>query len=497
MPNMRFAGFPSAVIYELGTGANPPAKLKAAKNLLWGDYMTVNGQSSDGKFLKVYSRGVDGWIRESDTQTNRLLEIVFVDIGQGDGALVVTPDDKKYVIDAGQNDNMYRFLSWRFGKFKKKVNFDAAVLSHSDIDHYGGFKWLFKEPNAYFKTVYTNGFMERPGGKTDVIGPRVPHEGKNYITDLVTDLDTLQSFVSDPANLDGKAYPTMLEAALTAGSFGDYKMLDSSAAHMPGHTPGRPLEIQVLGPWVDDVDGTPGLQWFGDVGKTKNGHSIVLRFVIGGVTIFMGGDLNIESSRHLLEKHTGLPGKPTTPEEEDELVTAARAVFACDVAKACHHGSADTLLPFMRSINPIATVISSGDDEPHAHPRADAIGSIAKCSRGNRPLILSTELARSAKEAIKQPTILRQELKDLADQIDAEDDAKKKERLRTKYHKLVDKLERSVAVYGAINLRTDGNKVVLAYKLERAKPAKGWDIYVLEPAGANGPLVYKSKYDSA
>ncbi len=495
--NTRFAGFPSAIIYELGDGTNPPAKLKAAKNLLWGDYMTVKGQSNDGNFLKVFSRGVEGWIREKDTQTNRLLEIVFVDIGQGDGALVVTPDDKKYVIDAGQNDNMKRFLSWRFGKFAKKVSFDAAVFSHSDIDHYGGFQYLFDEPNAYFKTVYTNGFMERPAVSTsDVLGPRVPFQGKKYITDLVRDLESLQSFVSDPAKIKGKAYPTMLKKALSAGSFGDFKMLDQTASHMPGHGPGRPLEIQVLGPWLEDVNGTPALQWFGDVGKTKNGHSVVLRFVIGSVSIFMGGDLNIESSRHLLEKHTGLFGKPSTPEEEDELVAAARTTFGCDIAKACHHGSADTLLAFMRSINPVATVVSSGDDEPYAHPRADALGAIAKCSRGNRPLILSTELARSSKELIKQPGVLRQQLKDLSDQIDAEDNATKKAGLRTKYHKLVDQLERSVAVYGAINLRTDGNKVVLAYKLERSTPSNGWDIYVLAPAGSNGPLVYKSKYDS-
>ena len=40
----------------------------------------------------------------------KMLEIIFVDVGQGDGALLVTPDDKKYVIDAGVGDNMYRYL---------------------------------------------------------------------------------------------------------------------------------------------------------------------------------------------------------------------------------------------------------------------------------------------------------------------------------------------------------------------------------------------------
>jgi hypothetical protein len=36
--------------------------------------------------------------------------------------------------------------------------------------------------------------------------------------------------------------------------------------------------------------------------------------------------------------------------------------------------------------------------------------------------------------------------------------------------------------------------VVLAYKLERSTPTKGWDIYRLEP-DANGKLSYRSKYD--
>ena len=119
---MLFAAYPSAIVYELGTDptGQPPQKLTAKKHLLWGDVLVVAGKSHDGNFFRVKVRGVEGWIRAEETQPNRLLEIVFVDIGQGDGALVVTPDDKRYVIDAGQGDNMFRFLRWRFG-FKEKV----------------------------------------------------------------------------------------------------------------------------------------------------------------------------------------------------------------------------------------------------------------------------------------------------------------------------------------------------------------------------------------
>jgi beta-lactamase superfamily II metal-dependent hydrolase len=68
------------------------------------------------------------------------------------------------------------------------------------------------------------------------------------------------------------------------------------------------------------------------------------------------------------------------------------------VAKACHHGSADFTNAFLQSLNSAATIISSGDEEPHAHPRPDAVGALGKFGRGNRPLIFSTEIARSTRD---------------------------------------------------------------------------------------------------
>lgn len=495
MPKALFAGYPTAQVYAIGEGIEPPSKLKPLKQLLWGDWMTVLGKSSDGAYYRIRSRGIEGWVHADETQTNRILEVAFVDIGQGDGALLITPDDRRYVIDAGQGDNMYRFLRWRFG-FKKPVAFEAAILSHSDIDHYGGFRYLFDEPNLTFKTLYTNGIMERVAAK-EAHGLGEPTDGGHakFITSLVRNAAELKAFLAKSERWERKAYPNMLEKAAKAGRFSDYRMLDASMGFLPGHEKNTALPVEILGPCAEVVNGQSALRWFGDVGKTKNGHSVVLRGTLGRLRFFLGGDLNIESSRWLLEAHTGLPGKPRTAEAEAELVAAARPVFECDVAKACHHGSADTLLPMLKAINPVATIVSSGDDEPHAHPRADAIGAIAKCSRGERPLILSTELARSARDAIKQPKVLRAQLELLAKSIaDAKTD-KQRASAQKKFSALTAKIDRSVAVYGAINLRSDGERVVLAYMLERPKPTKKWDVYQLEPIGKAGALGYKSKYD--
>jgi len=354
---VRFVGYPSAHIYALSrtTPDTPPEDLEELKQLLWGDELSVIGKSTDDQFLRVKVRKVEGWIRARDTQKNRLLEVVFVDIGQGDGALIVTPENRTMIIDAGQGDNMYRFLKWRFDLTKPFV-FDAAIISHADLDHYGGFEFLLDDPNVSFNTIYCNGLMERDN-KSAPLGKRASVQGKSYVTELMGSMDALRNFFATSAHL-GKKYPTMLSNAHSKAKFTDFRRLDHTDRYLPGHQAGDALEIRVLGPCVEDVNGSPALRWFGNPGKTKNGHSVVMKFVFGNVSIFMGGDLNIESSRLLLETHTGLPGNPKSAEGEAELVAAARPVLGCDVAKACHHGSADTLLPFMQAINPVATVIS-------------------------------------------------------------------------------------------------------------------------------------------
>lgn len=65
-------------------------------------------------------------------------------------------------------------------------------------------------------------------------------------------------------------------------------------------------------------------------------------------------------------------------------------------------------------------------------------------------------------------------------------------RLDQKIEKLLEKIDRTVSVYGLINLRTDGTKVIVAQKLEAPAPRGEWDIYRLEPDAA-GRLQYVSK----
>jgi len=92
-------------------------------HLLLGDWLRYQGENhlhkwttSKGKkksllYAKVFCRGDQGWLRIDDFDEERALEVNFVDIGQGDGCHIVTPDDEILLIDAGISDNMNRFLS--------------------------------------------------------------------------------------------------------------------------------------------------------------------------------------------------------------------------------------------------------------------------------------------------------------------------------------------------------------------------------------------------
>ena len=96
--------------------------------------------------------------------------------------------------------------------------------------------------------------------------------------------------------------------------------------------------------------------------------------------------------------------------------------------------------------------------------------------RGERPLIFSTELARSTREFTPVIKFL-EELRGFEAELAAESDPKKREAIQKKMEA---RRDRNVAVYGMITLRALGDTVILAQKLEVPRNAGSkWDIYEL------------------
>jgi len=101
----------------------------------------------------------------------------------------------------------------------------------------------------------------------------------------------------------------------------------------------------------------------------------------GDLRVLLGGDLDTEAEEYLISKY---------PNDNP---------FRVDVAKACHHGSSEFSIDFLKKVKLYATVISSGDNENYSHPGADALGCVGRYTRSERPLVFSTELARSYNSA--------------------------------------------------------------------------------------------------
>ncbi len=387
------------------------------------DTIVINGTT----WLEVFTYGQGGWVEETKTTGEKHLKIFFIDVGQGDGALVEV-GDKKILFDGGPSDetNVERYLKWQYGPeiaAKKQVLIDYVFISHFDEDHYGGLINVINNPNFIFDTIYVAGIGKfKPGTHDTTLGDKANGLLTTYFDDLV---DLKNKFEKEGQQLLIKFITAVETAEKQKRLLNGIKRLyvtspaTDTFVFPPGNTINmQPFNIQVLGPIFQTINGTKGFKYLEDESHTVNGHSLVLKMTYGIRSFMFGGDLNTQAELELLEFHKNNPN-----------------ILEVDVAKSCHHGASEFTEAFMAKLNPHATVISSGDNETYSHPRADAIGCAGKYTKNKRPLVFSTELARSV-------NIKTQKIQ-----------------------------------YGLINLRCDGKKIYMAQKKEAKTPEDIWDSY--------------------
>lgn len=85
---------------------------------------------------------------------SRAVEFYFLDVGQGDATLLNFPFSGRMLIDSGDGKIIEHSLAKIGGYFRRSV--DVWILSHANLDHYGGFLKLIdsSEPQVF---IY-NGF---------------------------------------------------------------------------------------------------------------------------------------------------------------------------------------------------------------------------------------------------------------------------------------------------------------------------------------------------
>jgi beta-lactamase superfamily II metal-dependent hydrolase len=346
---------------------------------------------------------------------NAVLKVNFVDVQQGDGSVIESPDGKVILVDGGDNQMFARYLAGRFRgtSAEKPKAVDCIVVTHGDADHFAGLpKILESETNAVLRKrlfikparVYHNGIVKRPtkqGGRTlaesELLGPTRKTADGLFLVGLV---DDLLGVPDEEMNAPFKTWKKALSVYNTRGriKFRRLQLGDRRAFEFFNE---GDLNIEVLGPLVTTVAGKPALKFLGEPPKgprighesldveggefkglsashTINGHSVVLRLTYGGFSYLFTGDLNDEASRFLAREHN-----------------RGALNLKSEVFKVPHHGSADFSGAFVQAVSPVVSVVSSGDEnarKEYIHPRATLMGALGKWSRVPEPLVFVTEL---------------------------------------------------------------------------------------------------------
>ena len=238
------------------------------------------------------------------------LHIDFLDVGQGDAALVTFPDGKTLLVDGGgrvnyrkKDDEAEPFVPDTRGIGESVVSevlwakgysrIDAILATHADADHIQGLTDVAKN----FR-IGTALFAQTPTDDPDMLALHEILKRRRVPVEIVERGDRLK--------------------------FGE-------------------VTVEVIYPSVSDDANV----------ISDNNHSIVLRLIYGSRTFLLTGDIEREAEMEMLN---------------------GGGTLSADIVKVPHHGSrTSSTFPFVEAVKAQYAIVSVGRASPFGHPHPEVV----------------------------------------------------------------------------------------------------------------------------
>jgi len=300
------------------------------------------------------------WREKPPPPSGGELRVHILDVGQGDSILIVSPEGKVALIDAGDTGNGDHIAQAMRRAGVQQI--DLFIASHAHADHIGAADEVFARFPV--KKVLDTGLAPPSRSASD---ENTQERGRARTT-------RTRGEVVLPTT---KAYRDFLAA------------VERSGAEYIKAEPGQRFDlgggavITVLAP-TEPLFTADQLRAGGSV---QNANSIVARLDYGDFSMLLMGDAEAQTEERLIDRGANLRAR---------------------VLKIGHHGSRyATSERFLRIVRPDAAVISCGYDNRYGHPsqevldrlraagvrlyRTDLQGEITIATRGGREFDVKTE----------------------------------------------------------------------------------------------------------
>lgn len=256
-------------------------------------------------------------IPDSQNTNVNTLQIIPLDIGQGDATLIITPAQKIILIDAGP--------------IGSGVNVILPYLKEKNIDH---IDMLFA---SQYDADHIAGFAEVMAGEDQVLGTE-----DDFIPDTTYD----RGYEKFNGGIVFHNYLTAIDTTRTTINAGDVIDVEDG------------VEIKCLIVNGEMSDGNT----INLADDDENGHSVGLLISYGNFKYWTSGDL------------TG--GGLNTVDLESSV---APLVGSVDILHVNHHGSeSSTNQNFVDALSPTLAIISTGDGNNYGHPDSTILSRLEK-----------------------------------------------------------------------------------------------------------------------